>query len=320
MNDSGTPQGTGSTVADAAERIASLLGPADSEDDETRDEESSDADEDEADPDEGDAEAEDGESDEQGEDPDEADEQPELHTVKVAGEEVQVTLEEALKGYSREQDYVRKTQALADQRRSAEREIAEVRAAYQSKLDSVTQLLEASQPRVDQSLRDTNPAEWSAQMLQHRMWAEQRSAVAQERESLSAQAQAEEAAALAETVKAETEKLLIAIPEWSDPKVAEAEHAKLRSTGTDHYGFTPDEINGLTDHRMVRVLRDAVRYRELQAKSVGVRAKVETVKTARPGAASAAPSRVREVDRAKQRLRQSGRVEDAQAAIERMLG
>lgn len=318
MTVSGTPEGTGSTVADAAERIASLLGPADSETDETQDEESSDADEEDANP-QGEAEPEDGESDEQDEDTDETDEQPVLYSVKVAGEEVQVTLDEALKGYSREQDYVRKTMALADERKSAEREIAAVRTDYQTKLDSVAQLLEASQPRVDQSLRDTNPGEWSAQMQQHRTWADQRNALAAEQGRLTQQAQAEKQAELAATVKAETEKLLAVIPEWSDPKVAEADHAKLRSTGQGHYGFTPDEINGLTDHRMVRVLRDAARWQELQSKSVGVRAKVETVKTSRPGTAQAAPSRVKEVDRAKQRLRQSGRVDDAAALIERML-
>lgn len=316
MNISGTPEGTGETVADAAERIASLLGPADSETDETQDEQSSDADDEEEF--QTGSETDDGESDEQDE-TGQDDEQPALYTVKVAGEEVQVTLEEALKGYSREQDYVRKTMAHADQVKAAAKETAAVRAAYQSKLDTVAQLIEAGQPKVDQSLRDTNPAEWSAQMLQHRQWSEQKAALAIEQDRVAREAAAEEAAEQAETLKAESAKLLAVIPEWNDPKVAEAEHAKLRTTGESHYGFTSDELNGLIDHRMVRVLRDATLYRELQAKSAGVRERVEKVKTSRPGNAAAAPSRVKEVDRAKQRLRQSGSVDDAAAAIERML-
>lgn len=41
---------------------------------------------------------------------------PSQFTVKVGGEEMQVSLEEALKGYQRQQDYTRKTQELAAER------------------------------------------------------------------------------------------------------------------------------------------------------------------------------------------------------------
>ncbi|MGH9963014.1 MAG: hypothetical protein ACREBC_38845, partial [Pyrinomonadaceae bacterium] len=41
----------------------------------------------------------------------------ETYTVKVGGEEVQVTRDELLNGYSRTQDYTRKTQELAEQRK-----------------------------------------------------------------------------------------------------------------------------------------------------------------------------------------------------------
>jgi len=40
--------------------------------------------------------------------------------LKVDGEELEVPLSEALQGYSRQQDYTRKTQALADQQREAQ--------------------------------------------------------------------------------------------------------------------------------------------------------------------------------------------------------
>jgi len=67
-------------------------------------------------------------------DPDE-DEEPEeeeqneqpAYTVKVNGEEVAVTLDELQKGYSRTQDYTRKTQQLAEARKVAEAEFEAVR-------------------------------------------------------------------------------------------------------------------------------------------------------------------------------------------------
>ena len=45
-------------------------------------------------------------------------EEPETFIVKVNGQEQEVTLDELLHGYMRNQDYTRKTQALAEERRS----------------------------------------------------------------------------------------------------------------------------------------------------------------------------------------------------------
>ena len=315
MNDSGTPQGTG-TVDDAAERIASLLGPADSEVDETKDEESSEAAEDDADePLEGEeADPEDGEQSDDEDEPEAKQEQPELYTVKVAGEEVQVTLEEALRGYSREADYTRKTQAV----KAMEQELSGAREEYLAGLKTVQQIIEANQPRVDQSLRQTNPAEWSAQMLQHQQWAAQAREVNAETERLNAEAAKKEADEHSRLVAEERTKLFEAIPEWSDPKVLEAETPKLISHGAA-YGFTPEEIGEVVDHRAMRVLRDAMLYRELVAKSGGVKAAVEAKKVSKPGVGPAPKSKVQDLQRAKQRLRQSGSVDDAEAAILRML-
>ena len=50
-----------------------------------------------------------------------------LYTVKIDGDEQQVTLEELQNGYSRQQDYTRKTQELANQRKDIESQQAELR-------------------------------------------------------------------------------------------------------------------------------------------------------------------------------------------------
>ena len=74
-----------------------------------------------------DAEAE-SESEEEAE-PEEEEAAPATYRVKVDGEEVEVTLDELQKGYSRTQDYTRKTQALAEQRKAAEPRCRTARAA-----------------------------------------------------------------------------------------------------------------------------------------------------------------------------------------------
>ena len=53
-------------------------------------------------------------------------EQPQLYTIKVDGEETEVTLEELQNGYSRQRDYTRKTQELAQQRKAVEAKYQEI--------------------------------------------------------------------------------------------------------------------------------------------------------------------------------------------------
>ena len=70
------------------------------------------------------AEPEEEEAEEESEEPEE-EEQPEeeLYTVRVDGEDVEVTLDELSKGYSRQQDYTKKTQEIAEYRKHYENAI-----------------------------------------------------------------------------------------------------------------------------------------------------------------------------------------------------
>jgi hypothetical protein len=104
-----------------------------------------DEDSDESDDEESDDEADETEDDEDGEDSDEdepADDNPvleETFKVKVDGEEVEVTVREALEGYQRREDYTRKTQELAEARKAFEGEIQE----YAEVFENVTAFEEA---------------------------------------------------------------------------------------------------------------------------------------------------------------------------------
>lgn len=83
-------------------------------------------------------------------------EHPQLYTIKVDGEETQVTLEELQNGYSRQRDYTRKTQELAQQRKAIEAKQQEV-----SQKDAIySQLL----PKMEATLKGEleNEPDWSA--------------------------------------------------------------------------------------------------------------------------------------------------------------
>ncbi len=78
---------------------------------------------------------------------------PQVFTVKVDGKEIEVTLDELQKGYSRTQDYTRKTQQVAEARKAAEAELQAVRAEreqYAQLLGALSeQVKAAAEPQID---------------------------------------------------------------------------------------------------------------------------------------------------------------------------
>ena len=87
------------------------------------------------------------------------------------------------------------------------------------------------------------------------------------------------------------------------PQLAE----KIVTTAKDAYGFSPQELEGLTDARHVHVLHDAMKWRELQAqKPKAMRAVADAPRAIKPAAAQ--PKRTNQA--ASERLRKSGRMED----------
>ncbi|QTC88103.1 hypothetical protein [Brevundimonas pondensis] len=317
MTDTSTSQETGITEAQAAER---LLSHYQSEDHGPQDETGAD----EPQPEEEDAEATEAEADDPEGEPDaDPEETPEgeqdtsqTFKVKVDGEELDVPLDELLKGYSREQVFTRRMQALAEDKKSTDAErqtLAETRTQYSSRLEALNEVLKASEPRVDQSLRQSNPAEWSAQMLQHREWAEQARVVEAEQSRLSEETAHEEANARADYVKQEGELLLAALPEWKDAAVAKAEQTALVEYGRS-IGLSQDEIDNIADHRVVVALRKAMLFDQLKAKAPDTRAKVDQVKTARPGPKTP-PSRATETKAARDRLAAEGSTDAAARLI-----
>jgi REP element-mobilizing transposase RayT len=101
------------------------------------------------------------------------------------------------------------------------------------------------------------------------------------------------------------------IPEIADPKKGEMLKAGIMDTGI-HYGFTPEEMAGVSDARYVRALNDARKYRQLvankqksQSKADGVRPVVKAGAKKRPDGQAATRKK------AHQRLQKTGSIDDA---------
>lgn len=263
-------------------------------------------------------------AEEQSEDEEEPkeEEQPQTFTVKVDGKDVYVTLEELQKGYSRTQDYTRKTQQIAEVRKQVEAETQAVRAEraqYAQLLSALQAQLQATEPQVDlDRLYNEDPIEWVRQKEILRERQEKAYAIQAEQQRLAQLSQQEQQQAMEQQLIAQKDALLAALPEWKDPKKAKAEKALVVETAKS-VGFTEDDLKQVYDHRLVLLLRKAGLYDQMMSKRQGIKPVVSNgPRPAKPGAAGRV-STTTESTRAKQRLAKTGRIDDAASAIELLL-
>jgi hypothetical protein len=246
-----------------------------------------------------------------------------IYTVKVDGQEVEVTLDELRNGYSRTQDYTRKTQALAQQRKEAEAELEAVRgerAQYSQLLTALQSQLQQLAPQEPDwnKLYAEDPIEFVRQREVWRDRAEQLKAVQAEQARLQQTAQQEQLAQRQAALAEEAKKLVETIPEWKDAKRAGQEKAALVEYGVK-LGYSADDVKGIADHRIVNVLRKAMMYDALMSKKGGMKPAPDKIKPAKPGSATSTPRKQSDEAQARQRLARTGNVRDAAAAFQYMI-
>lgn len=244
-------------------------------------------------------------------------------TVKVDGTEVTVTLDELQKGYSRTQDYTRKTQQIAEIRRQVESEAEAIRAErsqYAQLLGALeSQVQQAAQPNIDwDRLYQEDPIEWVRQKEVMRENQAKAQAIQFEKQRLAEISQQEQAQQMQSFLAQQQEELLKVLPDWKDPNKAKKEKELLIDFG-QKAGFSTDELKNIFDHRVVNVLRKAALYEQMMSKRQNIKPVTNNgPRPAKPGAAGRI-SQTSEATRAKQRLAKTGRVQDAASAIELLL-
>ena len=264
----------------------------------------------------------DGEQLEESEDSEE-EKQDQTFTVKVDGTEVTVTLDELQKGYSRTQDYTRKTQQIAEIRRQVESEAEAIRAErsqYAQLLGALeSQVQQAAQPNIDwDRLYQEDPIEWVRQKEVMRENQAKSQAIQFEQQRLMQISQQEQAQQMQSFLAQQQDELLKVLPDWKDPNKAKKEKELLIDFG-QKAGFSTDELKNIFDHRVVNVLRKAALYEQMMGKRQSIKPVTNNgPRPAKPGAAGRV-STTSEATRAKQRLAKTGRVNDAASAIELLL-
>jgi hypothetical protein len=252
----------------------------------------------------------------------ELEEQP-VYRVTVDGNEIEVTQDELLNGYSRQQDYTRKTQELANQRKLIEQQAQEL----QQRDAIYAQLL----PKMEAQLKGelVNEPDWNslydddpiAYVREKQIWDEKKeklTAVSAEQQRLQQEAYAQQQQQIAQVVQDGQQRILQIIPEWKNAEIASKEKSAIRDYGINVLGYSAQEMDAIYDYRALLGLRNAW----LNSKTVEATKKKPTQKAparvARPGSTSRKKS-LAPAQRAKQVLAKTGKVQDAAKVFEQFL-
>ena len=248
-------------------------------------------------------------------------EEPNLHRLKVNGQEIEVSLDELKAGYSRDSDYRQKTHNLGIEKRELDGQRESLRQTYDTRLQELNELIATADATVRQ--------EQGSEDLQ-KLWEEDPTAAArldyQMRQRNRQLDDVRNKAREAQTKQYEdflgTQRELAAtkIPEYSDPNKADQFKINMRNS-LRNYGFNDQEIGSLADHRFLMVAKDAMSYKSLKDKKPIVQKKVANApKVVKAGVAKSSTSSGREQIRNKiNRLGKTGHLKDAQSAIMDMI-
>lgn len=272
----------------------------------------------------------DGEPDE--EPADDETEEPTLYTVKVDGQDVKVTLDEALAGFRMAKHNTQTAQKLAEDRKALEAREAEIAAKREvlgqyeerlAQLDEAIAEMEGKEPDWDEVKRERPEsyaeefADWQRHAKRKQKLKDERTRVKQDREK---DAQAE----MSKTLERERKLLHEKLPVMKDATKSVAFRDQL-VTYAESQGITREEFLNTNDHRAIVILDKARRYDAIVARKQAATApagKKKTPTTAmRPGAPRArVPANVKARQEALARAKKTGTRSDAARALEHLVG
>jgi len=258
--------------------------------------------------------------------PEEEEEQPDkYYRVKRDGVEYEVTLDEALAGWQRQQDYTKKTQVVAEEKKAlqAEHEAAKnERLQYQQRVEHLVQQQESQkpvEPDWDQ-LYEADPLQWMKQKEEFRSQKERNLELQQEQYRMRQQQDYEQQEQMKTHLSQQHQELIDAIPEWQDQKVMQQEKSQIRDYAVNTLGYSSKEISQVYDSRAVQALRHGMIASGLSGKGkVKLKSASPAIRSVTPGSAPEQPRKQTSVHKAKIRLAKTGKMSDAEAVFKQLL-
>ena len=248
-------------------------------------------------------------------------ETPELHRIKVSGQELEVSLDELKAGYSRDSDYRQKTHTLGMEKRDLEGQKNSLRQTYDTRLSELNDLISTADQFVKQKqggqdlakLYEEDPT--SASRLDFELRQE-----SSRIEGLKSKAREIQTQQYETYLEAQRDLAATKIPEFSDPNKSDTFKLSLRNS-LRNYGFNDQEIGSLADHRFLMVAKDAMSFQSQKSGKPLTSKKVANApRVVKAGVAKSGNSSGREQIRNKiNTLRKTGHLKDAGNAIADMI-
>ena len=262
---------------------------------------------------------------EQVEDQEQVEEKP-RYKVKASGEEIEVTLDDLIKGYQREADYTKKTQTLAEQRKQVESERQVIEQAkterdqYQARLALIETALKSREPQENlEALKETDPIGFAVKVAEQTQRERQLQAIQLERARIAQQQQAEQTQNLNSHLATEAQKLAEAIPEYADEQKSVQVKKDIRDYAKK-IGWSDEELASVYDSRAVLTLYRAMQYEKLMGNKATVTKKVnEAPKMLKAGVSRQTDANADQTKKAQNKLKQSGKIRDAASVFERFI-
>mgnify|MGYP003688331375 CR=1 FL=1 len=251
-------------------------------------------------------------------------EERKTYRVKAGGEEKDVTLEELVTGYQKGDDYTKKSQTLAEQRKVVEAEAKAIQEAqhlreqYAQRLNQVQTILSQGKNSEEdlQLLKENDPIAYAVRVAENTEANKKIQLVQQEQARLAQESNQHRANQQAQFVANQSKMLVEKVKEFSDPKKSEQIKNDIRNFGKS-IGFTDNELAQVYDHRHVIVMQKAMAYDKLQKSNPQVNKKLKQApKMTKKG------NKIANVDvytKQKTRLKSSGSIEDATSVFKNFI-
>jgi len=251
--------------------------------------------------------------------------EPQLYAVKINGEDVEVTIDELQSSYSRQADYTRKTQELAQQRKTVEEqqsEVAKNEAIYKELLPKMEAALSESlgdEPNWE-TLYSNDPIGY---VRERDLWNEKQQklqAVQAEQARLQEEDQVKQQEQIQKYMQYGEKQILNHVPEWKDKTIQQEEKLAIRDHAINDLGFTAEEINQVYDYRLLMGLRNSWMQNKTQkaVKKKPTQKASARNRVAKPGSVSRKKTST-PLKKSKARLAKSGKVQDAAKVFEQLI-
>ena len=244
----------------------------------------------------------------------------EHYTVKVNGQESQVTLEDLKQGYSGQKYVQQGMQEVAAQKKEAEAVYTALNNERQQMAELYQQLQNggfAPEPiKPTKAEFDADPIGYMQKNLEYEEQKANYDRQMAQLEQASQQNSVAQQNAKQAYLQEQMQILQKEIPDFADSTKASKLREQLVNTGKSQYGYTTEEISQISDYRAIKVLHDAMKYQDIiSGKS---KAKVKTksaTPVVKPGAKKIATPNAKIRSRQKAKLRESGSIDDALGLI-----